>query len=105
MLVACLTIVALACAMPEYLDAFNKRYLVKPGSNLGKAKCVICHNSMDGGARNPYGKDVESALKRLKHAAVDDEVLKTVEPLDSNKNGIKNLDEILADRLPGKVGR
>ena len=103
--VLCLTLVALACAMPEYLDAFNKKYAIKADSNLGKSKCVICHGSMDGGARNLYGKDVESALKKLKHRAVDDDVLKSVEPLDSNKNGIKNLDEILADHLPGKVAK
>ena len=98
-----LSVVALACAMPEYLDAFNKKYDIKSSSLLGKSKCMICHASMDGGTRNLYGKDVEASLKKLKAKRVNDLVLIGVEPLDSNKNGIKNIDEIQADQLPGLV--
>ena len=91
--------------MPEYLDVFNKKYDIKSSSNLGKARCLICHKSMDGGTRNVFGKDVEAFVKKLKVQGVTDEVLIQVEPLDSNKNGIKNIDEILADHLPGKLNK
>lgn len=89
-----------AIAMPAFLTVFKTKYDVKADSNLGKAKCLICHTSMAGKKMNPYGADVKKALGDSKHLTA--EVLAKVEGLDSTKSGTKNIAKIKADKNPGK---
>ena len=95
---AIFVIVTGAIGSPTFLTVFKEKYRISADSNLGKAKCAICHTS--GKKLNPYGADLKTALggqKRLTSA-----VLAKVEGLDSTKSGSKNVDKIRADKLPGK---
>ncbi|MEJ5170689.1 MAG: hypothetical protein WHU10_06850 [Fimbriimonadales bacterium] len=86
----------LALAGPAWVGLFEKQYNVKPGSNLKKAKCAVCHTK--GKELNAYGKDLEKALKGAKKPTA--ETFKAVEQLDSDKDGVKNIDAIKADKVP-----
>jgi hypothetical protein len=88
-----------AFALGTFSPVFAKKYSVKKDSNLGKAGCLVCHASAKGGKLNPYGKDLKEALGDSKK--LTSEVLAKIESKDSNGNGIKNIDEIKADKLPG----
>jgi hypothetical protein len=93
-------IVTGAIAMPSFLTVFKAKYKVAANSNLGKARCMICHRSQSGVKLNPYGADLKRALhgsKRLTYA-----VLAKVEGLDSTRSGKTNLAKIKADKLPGR---
>lgn len=91
-----------AGARPAYLAAFQKTYKVKPGGNLEKAGCNICHMGQDKKVRNPYGKDVEKALG--KSNATPDEAgaaIKKIEKMVGGDKKTKYVDLIKADKLPG----
>ena len=88
----------LALAGPAWVGLFEKQYDVKPGSNLKKAKCAVCHTK--GKELNAYGKDLEKALDGAKK--LTPEALAKVEGLDSDKDGVKNGDEIKKGTLPGE---
>lgn len=96
-----IVIFASAMAMSTFEKTFEKHYSVKDGSNLDKAKCSVCHLKLTGGKLNPYGEDLKAAMAKAKVKKLNDEVIVSVESLDSNKNGKSNLDEIKADALPG----
>lgn len=83
-----------ALATVAWQKAFNDLYKPKAGTALAKAKCQICHTQKTGGALNPYG----TALKGKKADAAS---LKSVEKLDSDKDGKTNIQEIKAGKLPG----
>lgn len=101
-MIACLMTASLsAMALPAMLGVFKTTYKIDEKSNIGKANCKICHST--GTKLNPYGLDVKAALKTAKTKTLSDDILKKIESLDSNKNGIKNLAEITADKLPGAV--
>jgi len=89
-----------AWAKPPFLATFKKTYNVKKDTTLDKAGCTICHMPKKI-TWNPYGLDVRKALKQAKAAMLTPAILKKVEQLDSDKDGVKNLDEIKADALPG----
>lgn len=80
---------------------FETTYKVKDGSNLDKAACSVCHVSPKGGKLNPYGKDLEALLKAEKTKKMTPAILSKAEGLDSDKDGVKNIDEIKNDCLPG----
>lgn len=93
------------CAMAMALSAFNKvfhdKYGIKDDSTLGKASCAACHMKATGGKLNPYGKDIQSAMKAERATKLSAAILGKVEGLDSDKDGKKNIDEIKADTMPG----
>lgn len=97
---AAATILASAAwAFPPYLKVFTETYKVKPDSALGKAACGICHISKtDTSKLNPYGQDLK---KNLVGGKLTKASLAKVEGLDSNKNGVSNINEIKAGKLPG----
>jgi hypothetical protein len=95
-------VAAAALALPAFVKVFSDAYKLKPTSDLGKAKCMACHESKMGGKLNAYGMDLTKALGKTK--TLTPAILKKVEGLDSDKDGKKNLDEIKAGRLPGKKG-
>ncbi len=89
----------LAFARPDYLNAFKTLYAPKEGSALAKAGCLTCHVEMkDLKKLNPYGADLKKQLEKTKDITA---ALKAIEPLDSDKDGVKNIDEIKAGTLPG----
>ncbi len=91
-----------AFALPQYVKDFKSTYSLKPGTALAKAGCVICHVSNGSPKLNPYGADLAKAMKEEKAGKLlKGSVLKKVEGLDSDKDGVKNLDEIKKGTLPG----
>ena len=89
----------LALSLGTYGKVFESTYKVSATSNLGKAKCQLCHQGKMGGKLNAYGTDIDKALagKKVLTAAA----LKSVEAKDSDGDGVANLAEIKADKFPG----
>ncbi len=96
-----LGIVAMAMALSSFSKVFHDKYQVKSDSALGKGACSVCHVKTTGGKLNPYGKDLQAALKADGTRKVTPAILAKVENLDSDKDGKKNIDEIKADSFPG----
>lgn len=94
-------VVAAAMSLSSFAKTFQEKYKVKDGSNLAKAQCSVCHTGPKGGKLNAYGKDIAAAMKAEGVKKMTAAILTKVESLDSNKNGIKNIDEIKADKNPG----
>lgn len=88
-----------ALATPKYLVVTKKTYPAAPDSALAKAKCTVCH--VKGKELNVYGKDVQKALQEKKTKDLTAEILKSIEKLDSDKDGVSNGDELKAGTLPG----
>jgi hypothetical protein len=91
-------LVAAAMANPLFVGVFKTKYNVAASSALAKAKCQLCHST--GKKLNSYGADLYKVMGESKK--LTPEMLAKIEGLDSNKNGVKNIDEIKADKLPGK---
>ena len=92
---------SLAVAMPPFPKAFQAHYKIKKESKLFKTNCAVCHTTPGGGKLNPYGHDLQEAIRALKTKTVTPEALKRIEKLDSDKDGTKNIDEIKRDTNPG----
>jgi len=88
-----------ALAMPTFKEPFTTAYKIAKGSALDKAGCKLCHTV--GAKLNPYGEDMKKAMAELQTKKLNADVLKKIESLDSDKDGVKNIDEIKADKLPG----
>lgn len=100
-LLAVTALFASAFALGNFAPVFTAKYKVGKDSKLAKAACGVCHASAKGGKLNPYGEDLKAALKAAGTKKLTAEILEKVEKLDSNKNGVKNIDEIKKDMLPG----
>lgn len=92
---------AVVLAFGSIEKVFDTTYKVKEGSNLDKAACAVCHVGVKGGKLNTYGKDLEALLKAEKTKKMTPAILAKAEGLDSDKDGVKNIDEIKSDSLPG----
>jgi hypothetical protein len=92
---------AVAMALTAYSKVFHDTYKVKEGTALDKAACSVCHVSPKGGKLNPYGTDIKLKMKETKVKKVTPEVLAKIEGVDSDKDGVKNIDEIKKDTNPG----
>ncbi len=87
-----------ALASPKMQVVFNKTYPAPKDSELAKAKCMSCH--VKGKELNVYGKDLQKAMQEKKTKDLTAEILKSVEKLDSDKDGVSNGDELKAGTLP-----
>ena len=98
---ALLVVVMAACAfaLPKYLATFTETYKIKKDSNIGKARCTVCHVASSK-KLNPFGQQVSDAMMAAQAEKVTPEVLKAVEKLDADKDGVTNGDAIKADKLP-----
>ena len=92
---------AMAVAMPTWTSEFNNHYKVGKDSALKKANCGLCHQGMTVTKFNPYGDDLKKVMAELKIKKVSAEAFKKIEDLDSDKDGVKNIEEIKADTCPG----
>ena len=88
-----------ALATPKYLATFWKAYPSVKNTAVGNAKCMVCH--VKGKDLNVYGKDVQKAMQEKKTKELTAEILKSIEKLDSDKDGVSNGDELKAGTLPG----
>lgn len=89
-----LGLTGLAAAVPDYLATFSKLYSPEPETPVAKARCLVCHSDM-AGKLNPYGADFQKQKTR------DAAAFKAIEKIDSDKDGVPNLEEIKAGTLPG----
>lgn len=89
-----------AVAKPADMGTFNQVYSPKEGSALASASCLTCHSKMPPSKTelNPYGKDVQKAAAGK---PIDAKILSSIEKLDSDKDGVSNINEIKAGTLPG----
>ena len=88
-----------ALATPKYFGTFRKTYPTAKEGALAKASCNICH--LKGTALNVFGKDVQKAMQAKQTKELTTEILKSIETLDSDKDGVDNGKEIRAGTLPG----
>lgn len=95
-----LTLGALAMAMGGFTRVFDTKYSIPKDSKLGKASCAVCHVSAKNMKLNPYGLDMQKAMRAANTKKLTPAVLEAIEKLDSNKNGKSNLEDIKADNLP-----
>ena len=95
-----LALAAMVMAMGSFTKVFQDNYKIAKDSKLGKAGCALCHVSMKNLKLNPYGTDLEKAMKAASSKKLTPAILSSVEKLDSNKNGKSNLDDIKAGNLP-----
>ncbi len=93
-------VAAMAMAKTTFVKDFASTYGVEKTSALGVAKCGVCHVGKTA-KLNPYGKDLQGAMKKENTKVLSGSVLKKVEGLDSDKDEKSNLEEIRADTLPG----
>lgn len=94
---------ATAMALSTFSKVFVEKYGVKEGSDLAKNACAVCHVKPKGGKLNPYGKDIQVVMKAENAKKLTPAILAKVENLDSDKDGVKNIDEIKKDANPGGV--
>jgi hypothetical protein len=87
-------------AMPSFLVTFKSTYKVPKDSALDKASCAACHIGKSI-KLNPYGLDLKKVLQDTKTMKMTAEILKKVEDMDSDKDGVKNGEEIKKGTLPG----
>lgn len=91
-------------AMPAFMMELKTTYKVKAGSNIDKAGCALCHAAKtDFKHFNAYGQDLRKLMEDAKAAKLTADIIHKADDLDSNKDGVKNGDEIKADTLPGEV--
>ena len=89
-----------ALALPTFFKDFQTTYSIKKGSALDNASCTVCHIGKSP-KLNPYGEDLKKLMGAEKVKKLSAEIHKKAEGLDSDKDGVKNIDEIKADTLPG----
>jgi hypothetical protein len=94
------TLASLAIALPPMVKDFETAYGIKKGSNLNKLGCAVCHIGKTT-KLNPYGLDMKKELEAAKTKQPSPEIFKSLEEMDSDKDGVKNLAEIKADTNPG----
>jgi len=89
-----------ATASIKFSKEFTSTYKVEKTSALGKAMCGVCHLAKTK-KLNPYGMDLQQAMRSEKTKILTGSVLKKVEGLDSDNDKKSNLEEIQANTLPG----
>ncbi|HSV73921.1 MAG TPA: hypothetical protein VLH79_09195 [Chthonomonadales bacterium] len=90
---------AAAMAGPEMVVPFHRHYNIKPDSRLGKLPCLVCHLP-DNVRLGPYGMDMQRAMRALKTTTMTPAVLRRIERLDSDRDGVNNLAELRGDSSP-----
>jgi uncharacterized membrane protein len=92
---------ASAFSESEFLDLFAKKYSIADNSQLAEKSCGICHVSDEDFSMNPYGREIKKDMAAVGAKTLTEAILAKVEPLDSDGDGVPNLDEIRANTFPG----
>ncbi|HZO90560.1 MAG TPA: DUF2231 domain-containing protein [Chthonomonadaceae bacterium] len=92
-----------ALAMPTFPAVVRQTYSLKPGGTISATvdSCTFCHVAPGQTKRNPYGLDVQAALRQANTKTLTPAILKSIENKDSDGDGFPNGVEIAADTLPG----
>lgn len=83
-------------------DGFCAEYPESPLCITGTTECSTCHATAGPPARNPYGDEVRRGMDR--DLEFEDQLplgLRAAEMLDSDGDGLDNLEEILSGSRPG----
>jgi hypothetical protein len=94
------TVATAALALPTFIKDFETFYKIDDKSALKKETCNICHVGKTP-KFNPYGQDIKKIWAELKVKKFTADVAKKLDDLDSDKDGVKNGDEIKKGTLPG----
>lgn len=94
------TLASLAIALPPMVKDFETAYGIKKGSSLNKLGCAVCHVGKTT-KLNSYGLDIKKVMAEAKTKQLTPEILKSLEGMDSDKDGVTNIAEIKADTNPG----
>jgi len=89
--------VAIAHSRPEFWNTYRDHYKLEDSFPNMKAGCLNCHAGVP--KRNPFGIDVQGVLAG--QAAVNGDMLASIESKDSDGDGFPNGAEIKAGFLPG----
>jgi len=89
-----------AVASLKFSKEYASTYKIEKTSVLGQASCGTCHVGKTK-KFNPYGLDLQKAMRSEKTKILTGSVLKKVEGLDSDNDKKSNLEEIQANTLPG----
>lgn len=109
-LIVSITIISTASGLPEILNSFNLKYntsktkldsceLCHLPDKPNEKSCGFCHKSYKPGREkfeNSFGKDLQKNLNLDR-----DRAFKNIEILDSDNDGIPNIDEIRGKSYPG----
>lgn len=94
-----LALLATASARPEAPEIFCEVYADSPHCVSSTASCTMCHSLSGPPAHNDFGADLgvdpEAFGESLPEALID------IQDLDSDGDGLSNLDEILGGGWPG----
>jgi hypothetical protein len=102
MLPSALLLTAAALARPEAPEGFCAVYEDAPACVAGAVSCTQCHDTSGPPNFNAYGADLSGALDRsLSFEEALPGALETIEDLDSDGDGLSNLEEIQAGSWPG----
>lgn len=96
---AVLAIAVSAASLPVTRSEFLKLTGLKPSSKIASAQCTLCHS--EGTKLNPFGLDLQKAMRAEKTRKLTAAVLKRVAALDSDKDKAGNEKEWKSDTLPG----
>jgi len=113
--VVAITMISTASGLPEILDGFNKIYgtskskldsceLCHIKDKPNEKSCGFCHKSYIPGKEKPqksrgqneFGKEIQKRLNKDRDSA-----FKEIEVLDSDNDGMSNIDEIRGKAFPG----
>lgn len=89
-----------ATALPVLRTDFLKLAGIKSGSKISAEQCTLCHLP-NGTKLNPFGLDMQKAMKAAKTRKLTAQVIKQLATLDSDKDKFTNEREWKADTLPG----
>lgn len=87
-------------ATQKSTEIFCQKYPKSLGCETQQASCNICHTAAP--SLNPYGEDIAGALTGNIDVMLLD-ALNKVEELDSDEDGVKNIDEIVNFGAPGNA--
>lgn len=90
-----------AFATQDSPDLFCDRYPQSPFCVTGRVSCQVCHDSAGPPLLNPYGDALLAEVGSADLASALAAALRSVEPLDSDGDGVDNLGEIEAGTWPG----
>lgn len=94
-IIAVAMMISTATALPEILDVFNAKYDTG-GTRLDTCDTCHFHGSQNASNLNSYGMDMNGHL----NIAIN-KGLAIIEPLDSDRDGFTNIDEIHNLTFPG----
>ena len=94
------TMAAAAIAYPTLIKDFEAFYKIDDKNALKKETCNVCHVGKSP-KFNPYGQDMKKVFGELKVKKMTVDVAKKLDELDSDKDGVKNGEEVKAGTLPG----